>query len=231
MQKILAGLEGVECQTDDILVFGHAHEQHGQRLEAVLKSIEDNGVTLNIGKCEFALNKIQFLGHHISKDGIEVDPSKVKAITQMEALTNISELRRFLGMVIQMGKCLPKLALARKPLRGLLSKDIAWMWDCAQKNVFEKIKRHLVLTPVLAIHDPQLQAKVIADASSYGIGAVMDQKQKEGIWKQVAFISRALSSTEQKYALIGKEVSATTWACESVADYLIGKTFHIETDH
>ena len=59
----------------------------------------------------------------------------------------------------------------------------------------------------------------------------MDQKQIEGIWKPVAFISRALSSTEQKYAQIGKEVSATTWACESLADYLIGKTFHIETDH
>ena len=106
MQKILAALEGVECQTDDILVFGDAHEQHDQRLEPVLKSIEDNGLTLNIEKCEFAIRKIQFLGHHISKDGIEVDLSKVKAITQMEALTNISELCRFLGMVNQMGKCL-----------------------------------------------------------------------------------------------------------------------------
>ena len=105
------------------------------------------------------------------------------------------------------------------------------MWDSAQKNVFETIKRHLVLTPVLAINDPQLRAKVTADASSYGIGAVMDQKHIEDIWKPVAFISKALSSTEQKYAQIRKEVSATTWACESLADYLIGKTFHIETDH
>ena len=55
MQKILAGLEGVECRTDDILVFGDAHEQHDQQSEAVLKSIEDNGVTLNIEKCEFAM--------------------------------------------------------------------------------------------------------------------------------------------------------------------------------
>ena len=62
-------------------------------------------------------------------------------------------------MVIQMAKCLPNLALARKPLRDLLSKNTAWIWDSAQKNVFETIKRHLVLTPVLAIYDPQLQAK------------------------------------------------------------------------
>ena len=59
----------------------------------------------------------------------------------------------------------------------------------------------------------------------------MDQKHIEGTWKPVAFISRALSSTEQKYAQIGKEVSATTWPCESLADYFISKAFHIETDH
>ena len=55
---------------DDILVYGHAHEQNDQRLEAVLKITEHNGVTLNIEKCEFAKKKIQFLGHLIGKDGI-----------------------------------------------------------------------------------------------------------------------------------------------------------------
>ena len=59
----------------------------------------------------------------------------------------------------------------------------------------------------------------------YGVGAVMVQKHLEGTWKPVAFISRAFLSTEQK------ELLATTWACERLADYLISKTFHIETDH
>ena len=59
----------------------------------------------------------------------------------------------------------------------------------------------------------------------------MVQKHLEGRWKPVAFISRALSSTEEKYAHIEKEVLATTWACKTLLDYLIGKTFHIETAH
>ena len=59
----------------------------------------------------------------------------------------------------------------------------------------------------------------------------MVQKHLEGTWKPVAFISRALSSTEQKYAKIEKEALATTWTGERLADYLIGKTFYIETDH
>ena len=96
-------------------------------MEAVLNSIEDNGVTLNIDKCEFAKKKIQFLGHLISKDGIQADPSKVEAITQMEAPTKSSELRRFLGMVNQMGKYLPNLAQTSKPLRDLFIMDTAWI--------------------------------------------------------------------------------------------------------
>ena len=67
----------MECQIDDILVFGDTHEQDDQRLEAVAKTIEDNGVTLNIEKCKFAKKKIQFLGHLISKGGVEAYPSKV----------------------------------------------------------------------------------------------------------------------------------------------------------
>ena len=59
----------------------------------------------------------------------------------------------------------------------------------------------------------------------------MTQKQSNGDWKPVVFISRALTSTEQRYAQIEKEALATTWACERMADYLVGKTFHIETDH
>ena len=88
----------MECQIDDILVFGDTHEQDDQRLEVVSKTIEDNGVTLNIEKCKFAKKKIQFLWHLISEGGVEADPSKVEAITQMEAPTKLTELRRFLEM-------------------------------------------------------------------------------------------------------------------------------------
>ena len=59
----------------------------------------------------------------------------------------------------------------------------------------------------------------------------MAQKQPDGDWKPVAFISRALTSTEQRNAQIKKEALATTWACERLVDYLVGKTFHVETDH
>ena len=98
-----------------------------------------------------------------------------------------------------MDKYLPNLAQTPKPLRDLLSKDSHWMWDRVQEEAFNEIKWQLISTPVLAIYDPQLETKVSADASSYGVRAVMLQKQQEGKWKPVAFISRALTRTEQRY--------------------------------
>ena len=92
MQRILDGLEGVECQMDDMLVYGERQEQHDERLTAVLKCLEENNVTLNPDKCEFSKETVVFLGHLVGKAGIQVDPSKVEAVTQMKEPTDISEL-------------------------------------------------------------------------------------------------------------------------------------------
>ena len=85
--------------------------------------------------------------------------------------------------------------------------------------------------PYLALFNPQLETTVSTDASSYGLGAVLLQKQSAGDIRPVAYISRSMSPTEQSYAQIEKEALALTWACERFADYLIGISFHIQTDH
>ena len=79
--------------------------------------------------------------------------------------------------------------------------------------------------------DPTRETTVSADASRYGLGAVLIQRQPEGDMKPVAYISRSLTPTEQRYAQIEKEALAFTWACERFSDYLIGLEFTIETDH
>ena len=83
---------------------------------------------------------------------------------------------------------------------------------------------------VLAFYDPAAETKLSADASSFGLGAVLLQKSGE-VWKPVAYASRSLSEMEQHYAQIEKEALATTWACEKFSTYLIGKMFDVETDH
>ena len=230
MSHLLSGIQGVIVDIDDVLVCGRNQQEHDTRVKAVLAKMQDAGITLN-DKCVFSTDKVKFLGHIITPEGIHIDDEKVKVITNFPRPENISDLRRLLGMVNHVGKFAPNLSDTTKPLRDLLKKETEWTWDTPQEQAFEKIKEQLSTAPVLAHYSPEKPTKVSADASSYGIGGVL--LQREGTdWKPVFYASRSLSETEKRYAQVEKESLAVTWCCEKFADYLIGMhRFTIETDH
>ena len=70
-----------------------------------------------------------------------------------------------------------------------------------------------------------------SDASAYGLGAVIQQKQDNGEWKPIAYASRSLTSAEARYAQIEKEALSIIWACHRSRKNLLGMSFHVETDH
>lgn len=74
------------------------------------------------------------------------------------------------------------------------------------------------------------KTKVVADASSYELGAVLLQKNDKH-WKLVVYASQLMSQTECRYAQSEKEVLALVWACDKFAMHMLGKRFYIKTDH
>ena len=230
MDKTLVGIEGVLCHMDDVIVFGANKDEHDTRLECVLQQLQSAGVTLNADKCRFAKTELRFLGHLITHQGIMPDPEKTAAIAKMLAPTNVSELKRFMGMANHLGKFSSCLASLSQPLRELLSKNNAWTWDNAQASAYNQIKEELTKPTVLALYNVNADLKVSADASSYGLGAVLLQHSDQG-WLPVVYASRAMTDTERRYAQIEKEALAITWACEKFSSYILGRKFQIETDH
>ena len=134
-------------------------------------------------------------------------------------------------MVNHVDKFAYRMADTTKPLRDLMKKEIDWNWDEPQEKAFLTVKKQLSSTPVLAHFNPDKPTKVSVDASSYGLGGVLFQKQ-ENDWKPVFCASRSLTATEQRYAQVENEALAVTWNCERFQDYLLGLSkFTIETDH
>jgi len=230
MSEILQGLDGVICHIDDTLVHGKNQEEHDIRLRAVLKRLEEEGVTLN-EKCEFSKHSIKFLGHIIDEHGIRPDPTKTEAIRNFPVPEKVNDLQRFLGMVNQMGKFIPGLAAMNEPLRQLLKKDNLWYWGEAQQQSFDCIKDKLASPTSLAHYDPSRATIISSDASNVGIGAVLLQIQDDGTRQPVSYASRSLTETEKNYAVIEKEALAVTWACDKFSDYVLGMQFNVETDH
>ena len=132
-----------------------------------------------------------------------------------------------MGLVNQLA---PRIAEISQPLRGLLSNKSAWVWGPDQERSSVEIKRELTKSTVLALYDPQAETKVSADASSFRLGAVLLQLDRQ-TWKPVAYASRALSETKRQYAQIEKEGLATTWTCEKFSTYILGRPFVVESDH
>ncbi|KAL5471146.1 hypothetical protein EMCRGX_G029229 [Ephydatia muelleri] len=93
-EDILQDIEGKVCQMDDVLVFGSSQEENDDRLKAVLKRIEEAGMTLNPDKCAFSRHQIKFLGHIVDQRGNQADPEKTSAILKLPTPKNIAELRR-----------------------------------------------------------------------------------------------------------------------------------------
>ena len=89
----------------------------------------------------------------------------------------------------------------------------------------------MMTMPVLALYDQNKETKITAEASSYGLGRVLMQKQPGSTWRPITFMSNSLKLTESRYATIEKEALALTWACECCNDYVIGKSIKAEIDH
>ncbi|UYV68677.1 K02A2.6-like [Cordylochernes scorpioides] len=231
MSAILRGVNGVICHMDDILIFAKRKEEHDETLREVLRRLKNSGITLNKEKCQFGVSNVTFLGHYIDEHGIKADEKKVKAIAEMKPPTDVHGVQRFMGLVNFLGRFVPNLAEITKPLNDLRKKDVSFIWGSPQKKAFEKVKDVLASDRVLASFDISKKTMVSADASSYGLGAVLKQEHEANEWRPVAFASRTLTKTEQGYAQIEKEALAITWACERFKDFVVGKTFLIETDH
>ncbi|GFW75415.1 retrovirus-related Pol polyprotein from transposon opus [Trichonephila clavipes] len=93
----------VSVYMDDVIITSPSFKDHLDHLTQVFTLLRDAGLTLNKEKCHFARDKLKYLGLIISKEGIETDNKKIRAITEMKPPKNNREVSKFLGMTARYG--------------------------------------------------------------------------------------------------------------------------------
>uniref|UniRef100_A0A8R7QJ03 Reverse transcriptase domain-containing protein n=1 Tax=Triticum urartu TaxID=4572 RepID=A0A8R7QJ03_TRIUA len=199
---------------DDILVFSFDLQEHEEHLRIILDLLREHQLYAKASKCSFAQQKIEYLGHFISKDGVATDASKTSAMSAWPVPTTPTELRRFLGLTGYYRKFVPHYGFIAKPLTRLLTKK-GFLWDDKAQAAFEMLKQAMVSTPVLALPDFKRPFAIETDACDPGVGAVLVQDGHP-----IAYLSKALGVRNQKLSAYEKEFLAVMMAIDKWRPYL-----------
>ncbi|XP_043213609.1 uncharacterized protein K02A2.6-like [Amphibalanus amphitrite] len=231
MDRILEGLDGCVNYLDDLLVMGGTEEEMLKSLDQVLARLTEHGVRLKRSKCQFNLKEVTYLGWRISGTDLKPVPEKIEALLKMPEPKDVSELRTLLGSLNYYQRLIPNMATTLAPLHNLLKKEVKWKWSRECKRAVEEIQRVLSSDKVLMRYDPQMPIKLITDASSVGVGAVLVHVLSDGLERPVCYSSRTLTATEKKYSVLEKEALAVSFGIKKFHQYLYGRRFCLVTDN
>ena len=113
---------------DDILVYSRSEEELARHLRYVLQTLREHQLYAKFSKCEFWLDQVIFLGHVVSKDGIQVDPKKIEAIIEWPRPTTVTEVRSFLGLVGYYMRFVKDFSKIAVPLTRLTQENVKFNW-------------------------------------------------------------------------------------------------------
>ena len=211
---------------DDILVYSGSSEEHSEHLRIVLQTLRERQLYAKLRKCQFWLDRVAFLGHVISVEGVSVDPKKIEAVVNLKPPKNVSEVRSFLGLAGYYCKFVEGFSKIASPLTKLTRKDVKYDWVDACQQSFEELKGRLTSAPVVALPNGRDGFVVYSDASRQGIGCVLMQNDRV-----IAYASRQLKKHEENYPTHDLELSAIVFALKIWRHYLYGVPCRIFTDH
>ena len=193
---MLANSSGTVAYKDDVIVMGSNVPELNTRLCSVLKQMTAYGFRVQAQKCTFFVDCIKYLGFIIDKNGRCPDPESIKAIQDMSAPHDKATLLSFLGLISNYSAFIPEMHRLRGPLNCLLSKNVPWNWSAECQRAFDGVKKALTSKIGLTHYNPQLPIVVAADASQYGIGAVVSHRFPDGSEKPIMHAARSLTASE-----------------------------------
>lgn len=212
--------------------------EHISNVRAVLDALRAASLYCSLKKTSLFCTEIDFLGHRISRDGIQADANKAIKIAQWPEPKTATDVHQFLGLVRYLSAFLPKLATLTAILTPLTNKTLGKdpvPWELKHRNAFEAIKQLVASRECLTVidHDNPGNNKIFVttDASDLGTGAVLSFGPTWETARPVAFDSKQLNDAERNYPTHDKEMLGIVRALRKWRTDLLGATFEVYTDH
>ncbi|GFV61236.1 retrovirus-related Pol polyprotein from transposon opus [Trichonephila clavipes] len=144
----------------------------------------------------------------------------------MKPPRNSKEVSKFLGMSQWYAKFITNYADLCEPFYNLKRKFKKFLWSIEAQKAFDAVKAAITKAPVLKLPDFKKPFELFTDASSIGVGAVLNQEQRP-----VVFVSRTPSAAERNYTITEREFLAVVWALDKFRTYSGSLPIKVITDH
>ncbi|GFT66064.1 retrovirus-related Pol polyprotein from transposon 17.6 [Trichonephila clavipes] len=232
-QEVLGDLlhNGALVYIDDTILFTKTIDEHFELLGKVFERFERIHLKFNPSKCQFLTKSCKFWGFVVTPEGILIDKDKSVSINEFPVPTDQKQIKSFLGCCNFYRRYIKNFAKRALPLTNLLRKDTPFEWTSETQEAFDDIKKAILNPPVLALPDPNAELQITTDASSRGIGAVLEQKYPNSEVKNLYFFSKKLNSSQSKYNATVSEFFAIYTALNFFRPSLLGRKFKVFTDH
>jgi hypothetical protein len=155
---------------NNILIYCKGKDEHANHLRIVLQRLRDHKLYAKFSKCAFWLDSVKFLGHTISKEGISVDPSKVREVMYWKPPKSVHQICSFLGLAGYYRRFISDFSKIAKLMTELLKKGVKFVWSEECDQAFHTLRKHLTSAPVLTQPDMSKPFEVFCDASGTGLG-------------------------------------------------------------
>ncbi|GJP72832.1 hypothetical protein CLOP_g3586, partial [Closterium sp. NIES-67] len=213
---------------DNILIYSRDMKQHVEHLR--VRHSSTRTILRQIVQERISLEKLQFLGHMVSDQGVHVDLKKIEAVRTWKTSENVKELQQFRGFANYYNRFVPQYAKIATPLTNLLMKTTPYKWEQKHQEAVEELKQALKSAPVLILRDPECDYVIEANASDQAVGAVLMQDQGNGL-QPIAYLSKKLHGAELNYPIHNKEALPIIIVFKTWKSYPEGQKTSIYTNH
>eukprot|EP00253_Pinus_taeda_P031324 PITA_31324 len=193
---------------DDITVFYKERSNHKHDLNQTFQRCKKYGISLNPKKSFFALDQGKLLGFFVSKDGIYIDPDRIKEISEIPFPHNKKSMQSFLGQINFVKRFVPDFSQIILPLQTMIKKNLAFKWGSPEKEAFELIKQSIIDAPSLNTPNFSNHFTLYTSASDLSYAAVLTQINNHNLEAPISFYSSNLQGAELNYFEVEKQAFA-----------------------